>query len=296
MEQWNKLLMVIFIITIFIRCNKETVDLSQIDKRNDIYYCKLEPDKPFTGYAVEYRKNNNIKRQDHEYKNGVLIHRVLYDSDVDGRIWKDFHFTDKGKKKEYVVYDVNYKNHDGYYGKLSEAVYYPNGKMKEEKQYETETEDNKLIAINNYDEEGAVVLQKAFLNDIVFEKRINNSKITYFLNGKEITENEFNNKLQQKDTHEQLNVNKSLNDNDIESNFSENPVPEILIIEGTNIWIRNKPITGDVVMKLNSGDKCKIIEKGEMATIKEKTDYWYKIEFEGKIGWVFGSQSDIKQK
>lgn len=69
---------------------------------------------------------------------------------------------------------------------------------------------------------------------------------------------------------------------------------EYLTIIGKDIWVRSKPSTGDVVMKLNDGDKCKIIEKGEQQTIKDDTDYWYKIEFEGKEGWVFGSQTSVK--
>lgn len=67
-----------------------------------------------------------------------------------------------------------------------------------------------------------------------------------------------------------------------------------LFIEGQNIWIRSKPSTGKVVMKLNTGDKCKILEKGKQETIMGVTDFWYKIEFNGKAGWVFGSQTSMK--
>lgn len=47
-------------------------------------------------------------------------------------------------------------------------------------------------------------------------------------------------------------------------------------------------------MKLNTGDKCKVLEKGLKDTIRENIDYWYKIEFNSQQGWVFGSQSSIK--
>ncbi len=67
-----------------------------------------------------------------------------------------------------------------------------------------------------------------------------------------------------------------------------------LIIEGENIWIRSKPSNGKVIMKLNTGDKCKILEKGKQETIMGVTDFWYKIEFNGKTGWVFGSQTSMK--
>ncbi len=68
---------------------------------------------------------------------------------------------------------------------------------------------------------------------------------------------------------------------------------EELTIKGTNIWIRESPSNGKVIMKLNENDKCVIIEKGEEETIKGATDYWYKISFEGKQGWVFGSQTSL---
>ena len=68
-----------------------------------------------------------------------------------------------------------------------------------------------------------------------------------------------------------------------------------LKIHGTGIWVRSTPVTGDVVMKLNEGDECKIIEKGIADTIKQNVDYWYKIEFNGQQGWVFGSQTTASQ-
>lgn len=69
---------------------------------------------------------------------------------------------------------------------------------------------------------------------------------------------------------------------------------DVLVIEGENIWVRNKPSTGEVVMKLNNGDKCKIIEKGKKEQIRDMVDYWYKISYNDKEGWVFGSQTNLK--
>lgn len=69
---------------------------------------------------------------------------------------------------------------------------------------------------------------------------------------------------------------------------------EYLLIEGKNIWIRDKPVTGKVIMKLNTGNKCRVLEKGIKDTIRNNIDYWYKIEFNARQGWVFGSQSNIK--
>jgi len=67
-----------------------------------------------------------------------------------------------------------------------------------------------------------------------------------------------------------------------------------LYIEGNQIWVREEPKNGDVVLKLDDGTKCKVIEKGEEQIINGVKDYWYKIEYEGTKGWVFGSQTSLK--
>ena len=67
-----------------------------------------------------------------------------------------------------------------------------------------------------------------------------------------------------------------------------------LNIEGDNIWVRDIPKRGNVVMKLNQGDRCVIIDTSELDTIKGAIDYWYKIKYNDTIGWVFGSQTNIK--
>lgn len=69
-----------------------------------------------------------------------------------------------------------------------------------------------------------------------------------------------------------------------------------LTIEGNNIWIRSTPITGKVVFTLNEGSVCQLLEKGEKQCIGEATDYWYHISYQNKKGWVFGSQTSMKQK
>ncbi|MCP4179989.1 MAG: hypothetical protein GY756_19685 [bacterium] len=67
-----------------------------------------------------------------------------------------------------------------------------------------------------------------------------------------------------------------------------------LIIEGKDIWVRNIPVKGELVMKLYEGDKCIILDTSDIDTIKGFVDYWYKITFQGDTGWVFGSQTNIK--
>jgi len=68
---------------------------------------------------------------------------------------------------------------------------------------------------------------------------------------------------------------------------------QFLTIQGKDIWIRDLPATGKVVLKLNEGDNCKIIEKGKLEMIKGRPDYWYKIVYNQTEGWVFGSQTNL---
>ena len=67
-----------------------------------------------------------------------------------------------------------------------------------------------------------------------------------------------------------------------------------LLIEGDNIWVRDNPTKGKVVMKLNEGDRCVIIDTGKTDSIKGHIDYWYQIKYRDTTGWVFGSQTNIK--
>ncbi len=69
-----------------------------------------------------------------------------------------------------------------------------------------------------------------------------------------------------------------------------------LYIEGSNIWIRDNPKKGKILMKLNTGDRCVVLDTGKVDTIKGCIDYWYQIKHHDTIGWVFGSQTDIKSE
>ena len=84
----------------------------------------------------------------------------------------------------------------------------------------------------------------------------------------------------------------SWNGSSLEASNPENVTQ--LIIEGKDIWVRDAPVTGKVVMKLNEGDECWILGKTGFEIIRGMADWWYLIEFEGKKGWVFGSQTDVK--
>ncbi|PLX18220.1 MAG: hypothetical protein C0599_12555 [Salinivirgaceae bacterium] len=68
-----------------------------------------------------------------------------------------------------------------------------------------------------------------------------------------------------------------------------------LTIEGDQIWVRSTPKTGEVIMKLDDGVVCDLLQKGEEEIIRGHKDYWYKIENDGKTGWVFGAQTSLKR-
>ncbi|WP_271784588.1 XAC2610-related protein [Aquimarina algiphila] len=74
------------------------------------------------------------------------------------------------------------------------------------------------------------------------------------------------------------------------------PNLETLRIEGNNIWIRDVPKKGKVVLKLNDGDRCILIDTSKIDTVKGYIDYWYQVKYKDTIGWVFGSQTSIKSE
>lgn len=68
-----------------------------------------------------------------------------------------------------------------------------------------------------------------------------------------------------------------------------------LNIEGNQIWVRETPKTGEVVMKLDDDAVCEVIKKGEAQVIRGHKDWWYQIEHGGITGWVFGAQTSLKR-
>ncbi|ADR22750.1 hypothetical protein MATR_34040 [Marivirga tractuosa] len=65
-----------------------------------------------------------------------------------------------------------------------------------------------------------------------------------------------------------------------------------LLIEGNNIWVRDRPGTGEVVMKLNDGDSCGFDFPRQFEIIRGTPHYWYPIQYKGQYGYVFGSQTN----
>ena len=49
-------------------------------------------------------------------------------------------------------------------------------------------------------------------------------------------------------------------------------------------------------MKLNEGDQCVLLDTGKIDTVNGFIDHWYQIEYRDTIGWVFGSQTNIKSE
>lgn len=72
-------------------------------------------------------------------------------------------------------------------------------------------------------------------------------------------------------------------------------VDTMLIIKGTNVNMRVSPDLKAVRIKqLTTNDTCKILEKGKQETINEATDFWYKVRFKNKEGWIFGAFTSLK--
>jgi len=68
---------------------------------------------------------------------------------------------------------------------------------------------------------------------------------------------------------------------------------EFLTIYGKDIWVRDEPGTGKVIMKLNEEDQCKVIRHKQFEIIRGQGGYWYEIEVNNQRGWVFGTQTSL---
>ncbi len=69
-----------------------------------------------------------------------------------------------------------------------------------------------------------------------------------------------------------------------------------LIVEVDNAWVREYPSDGKVIANLRYGTECTVIKKDKKERVNGKTDYWYKIKFDDKEGWIFGSQTSLGRK
>ena len=63
-----------------------------------------------------------------------------------------------------------------------------------------------------------------------------------------------------------------------------------MVVSTNYVNMRYSPNTnGSVILMLNEGDVCKYINEGQTETIAGRTSKWYKVNYRGKEGWVFGS-------
>lgn len=68
-----------------------------------------------------------------------------------------------------------------------------------------------------------------------------------------------------------------------------------LVIKANVLNVRSEPRkpgpdeADNVVFQVKDGNICKVLEIGEeKVSIRELNDYWYKIEYDGQVGWVYG--------
>jgi len=84
-----------------------------------------------------------------------------------------------------------------------------------------------------------------------------------------------------------------------EIELSKTSIDEMLKIEGSytyvkgeNVNVRNEPTVfkNNVIKRLNTNDQCKILERTTLTEVISPygEDYWYKVEYNNVIGWVFG--------
>jgi hypothetical protein len=72
-------------------------------------------------------------------------------------------------------------------------------------------------------------------------------------------------------------------------------VPKFLVIKGTNVNMRVDPgVKAKKIRQLKSNDTCAILEKGKLDSVGSSIDYWYKIKYKTKEGWVFGEFTSLK--
>lgn len=73
--------------------------------------------------------------------------------------------------------------------------------------------------------------------------------------------------------------------------------PDSLEIIGNNVNIRVEPkLEAPAFKQLHKGQKVFILEKGNLETVKDNKDFWYKIKYKTKEGWIFGAFTSLKLK
>ena len=77
----------------------------------------------------------------------------------------------------------------------------------------------------------------------------------------------------------------------------EDAKPKFLVIKGSNVNLRVEPgLKALRIKQLKTNDTCEVLEKSKLDTVGETIDYWYKIKFKNKEGWVFGEFTSLKMQ
>lgn len=77
-------------------------------------------------------------------------------------------------------------------------------------------------------------------------------------------------------------------------NFSFDVEEKLFIAQPDVNMYENPDVTSAVVSALSQNDVCVVLSKGEQATVNDVEDYWYRVRFEEKVGWVFGYYTSVR--
>lgn len=83
-----------------------------------------------------------------------------------------------------------------------------------------------------------------------------------------------------------LDTNNEEDFSDIQETINSNQL--YITTEVLNARSNPDPEGDNVIFQLEKGNICNIVEKGDYETIRGNSSNWYKVEFEGNEGWVFG--------
>ena len=150
--------------------------------------------------------------------------------------------------------------------------------------------DDNYLSLQNRDVELANYLYKAMqlrsseermqrLNDIIQDQRFNGSDLLSLVQER----------LSQEDTTSQA---KELNLNP--GRLAKQTTSKLMVT--AEAFIHSQPSSRDsiILTELEKGDECIVLSKGIEEIVDNKKDYWYKVQHEGKEGWVFGYYTSLR--
>ncbi|MEM8901647.1 MAG: SH3 domain-containing protein [Bacteroidota bacterium] len=86
-------------------------------------------------------------------------------------------------------------------------------------------------------------------------------------------------------------VRTALTETENQLDILENLPDNQLYITVPDANVRQRPVVEEdnVLFTLHEGNICNIRRRGAKETVNGKEDYWYRISYEGKEGWIFGN-------